>query len=90
MRNELCEMRDQNKRVFRAKTAGRELLLSVPVRLYDTPYLLVPSSRIVLFVLVVIPVVESLLPIVDALSLYDLSGAGLSCGNPLQVEIFPK
>ena len=52
--------------------------------------LLVPSSRIVLFVLVVIPVVESLLPIVDALSLYDLSGAGFSCGNPLQVEIFPK
>jgi hypothetical protein len=60
------------------------------VRLYDTPYLLVPSSRIVLFELVVIPVIESLLPIVDALSLYDLSGAGFSCGNPLQVEIFPK
>ena len=39
-------------------------------------YLLVPFSRIVLFVLIVlivIPVVESLLPIVDALSLYDLS-----------------
>ncbi len=56
----------------------------------STCYLLVPASRIVLFVLVVIPVVESLLPIVDALSLHDLSGAGFSCGNPLQAEIFPR
>ena len=32
------------------------------------------TSRIVLFVLVVIPVVEGLLSVVDALSLYDLPG----------------
>ena len=41
MRNEICEMGDQNKRVFRAKTAGRELLVGrlsrIKVRGEDVP-----------------------------------------------------
>jgi hypothetical protein len=47
------------------------------------------TSRIVLFVLVVIPVVEGLLSVVDALSLYDLPGAGFSCINLPRPEVFP-
>ena len=50
-------------------------------------YLLVPSSRIVLFV---IPVVESLLPIVDALSLFDLSGRASVAAILSKLRFFQK
>ena len=73
----------------RVRRACDDAPLSFPVRLCDAPDLLVPSSRIVLFVLVVIPVVEGLLSVVDALSLYDLPGAGFSCINLPRPEVFP-
>ena len=52
-------------------------------------HLLVPASRIILFVNFVIPVVEGLSSVVDALSLYDLPGAGFSCMNLPRSEVFP-